>query len=53
LTLNNPKEFGAESDKIGQGRESARAFLEKNPKILDKLIKVIREKSAEEPEEQD
>ncbi len=53
LTLNNPKEFGAESDKIGQGRESARAFLGKNPKILDKLIEVIREKAAEEPEELD
>jgi len=53
LTFNNPKEVGADSDKVGQGRESARGFLDKNPKILDKLIEVIREKAAEEPEELD
>lgn len=53
LTFNNPKEVGADNDKVGQGRESARAFLEKNPKILEKLTEVIREKAVEEPEETD
>lgn len=51
LTFNDPKLVGAESDKVGQGRESARGFLEKNPKILEKLIGAIRERAAKESEE--
>ncbi len=31
-------------DRIGQGRENARLFLKENPKILDRLEKVILEK---------
>ncbi len=51
LTFVEPKEVGAESDKVGQGRDSARGFLTKNPKILEKLIDVIRERSKRPPEE--
>ncbi len=34
-------------DKLGQGRENAKAFLRENPKILNTLEKLILEKSAE------
>lgn len=47
LTFVNPQDVGADSDKVGQGRDSARGFLNKNPKILDRLIAVIRKKSLE------
>ena len=33
-----------ENEKIGQGRESARAYLKENPKVLAKIEKQIREK---------
>ncbi|MDP8266697.1 MAG: recombinase RecA [Candidatus Aceula meridiana] len=36
--------FSYEDQKIGQGRESARAFLKENPKILEKIEKEVREK---------
>ena len=35
-----------EGEKIGQGRENARAFLKENPKILAKIEKEIRTKSG-------
>ena len=44
LTLSDPKEFGEENDKLGQGKEAARAYLEGNPKLLQKLIKAISER---------
>lgn len=43
LTLNEPEKFKAPSDKLGQGREAARAYLEKNPQILNQLIKEVKE----------
>lgn len=49
LTLSDPKSLGAESDKIGQGRDSARAFLSKNPKILSKIIDEIYKRATEKP----
>lgn len=49
LTLADPESLGAESDKIGQGRDSARAFLDKNPKILNKIIDGIYKKATEKP----
>ncbi|MDP3143332.1 MAG: DNA recombination/repair protein RecA, partial [Candidatus Omnitrophota bacterium] len=33
-----------EEVKLGQGREGARAFLKENPKILEKIEKLCREK---------
>ncbi|MFZ5800328.1 MAG: recombinase RecA [Candidatus Omnitrophota bacterium] len=33
-----------EDTKLGQGREAARAFLKENPKVLEKIEKVCREK---------
>jgi len=36
--------FSYEDQKIGQGRESARIFLQENPKILAQIEKKIREK---------
>ena len=53
LTFTDPKEVGAESDKVGQGRDSARAFLTQNPKILEKLIYEIKERARRQKEESD
>ena len=53
LTFTDPKEVGAESDKVGQGRDSARAFLTQNPKILEKLIYEIKERARRQKEEDD
>ncbi|HBR15477.1 MAG TPA: recombinase RecA [Candidatus Omnitrophica bacterium] len=39
--------FAFENEKIGQGRETARTFLKDNPKILDKIEKVLRAKLLE------
>ncbi len=36
-----------ENEKIGQGKENARKFLKENPKILDKIEKMIRAKIRE------
>ena len=36
--------FSFENEKIGQGRDSARKFLEENPKITNKIEKAIIEK---------
>lgn len=51
LTFADPKEFGAETDKVGQGRDSARGFLDKNPKILAKLIDEIRKRVKQQKED--
>lgn len=47
LTLADPKSLGEESDKIGQGRDSARVFLNKNPKLLGKIVDEIYKRAAE------
>lgn len=36
-----------ENEKLGQGKENARKFLKENPKILDKIEKMIRAKVRE------
>ena len=41
LTLTDPKSLGETNDKLGQGKEAARSFLEGNPKLLEKLTKEI------------
>ncbi len=53
LTLNEPEKYKAETDKLGQGRESARAYLDKNPQLLEKISEAIREKAKEESVEEE
>lgn len=36
--------FSFENEKLGQGREGVRTFLKENPKIVNKIEKIIREK---------
>ncbi len=38
--------FAYDNEKIGQGRDSARKFLEENPKIMNKIEKAILDKLA-------
>jgi len=45
LTLAEPKKLDTDNDKLGQGRESARAYLEKDPKLLEKLVDEIKKRS--------
>jgi recombination protein RecA len=45
LTLADPAELKEENDKLGQGREAARAYLENNPKLLEKISKLISERA--------
>lgn len=40
--------FAYKGEKIGQGREAAKKYLEDNPKIQDELEKKVRELSVEE-----
>ena len=40
--------FAYGEDKIGQGREAAKAFLEENPKTMEKIEKKIRETADKE-----
>ena len=50
LTLNDPKSLGEENDKLGQGREAARAYLDANPelnqKVSEKIIERVREEQS-------
>ncbi len=48
LTLTDAKALGEDNDKLGQGREAARAYIENNPKLLEKLIKAISERAKQE-----
>lgn len=52
LTLSEPEKFGADSDKIGQGRESARAFLTSNEKLREKIDNEIQKRIKQGDEEQ-
>ncbi len=50
LTLAEPEKFKSENDKLGQGKEAARAYLKQNPKLMDKIIVEInkeREKAKQ------
>jgi recombination protein RecA len=40
--------FSYKGEKIAQGREAAKKYLEDNPKVLDELDKQIREVAAQE-----
>ncbi len=40
--------FAYNDQKIGQGREAAKAYLNDNPKVLDELVKKIREAAAKD-----
>lgn len=40
--------FAYKDEKIGQGREAAKEYLEKNPKVMDELSKKIAEAAAKE-----
>lgn len=48
FTLTDPKELGEENDKLGQGRDAARAYLENNPKLLEKICKLVSERAKVE-----
>ena len=39
--------FAYKGEKIGQGRENAKIYLEQNPNVAEEIEKVIREKAAE------
>ena len=39
--------YAYKGEKIGQGRENAKIYLEKNPKVADEIEKVIRDQAAE------
>jgi len=38
LTLANPEKFKVDTDKLGQGKEAAREYLNNNQKLMDKII---------------
>ena len=38
--------YAYKGEKIGQGRENAKVYLEKNPKVADEIEKIIRDKAA-------
>lgn len=50
FTLSDPKSIKEESDKLGQGKEAAREYLNQNPKLMEKLTAEInkeREKAKQ------
>jgi len=40
--------FAYKGEKIGQGREATKKYLEDNPKVMDELAKAVREAAAKE-----
>ena len=36
--------YAYQNDKLGQGRDSAKKFLEENPKVMEELNKIILDK---------
>ena len=38
--------YAYKSEKIGQGRENAKVYLQKNPNVAAEIEKVIRDQSA-------
>jgi len=51
LTLEDAKSLKEENDKLGQGRDAAKAYLKENPKLAEKLTKEIRAKAAQPAED--
>lgn len=47
LTLSDAESLGEASDKLGQGRDSARKYLKDNPELAEKLGELIAIKSKE------
>ena len=41
-----------EEEKIGQGREAAKKYLRKNPKIANQIFKLIKQRIKEEEQEE-
>ena len=48
FTLADAKALDEASDKLGQGRDAARAYLDQNPVLMDKITKLIIERVQEE-----
>lgn len=42
--------FSYKGEKIGQGREATKNYLQKNPKVMEELAKKVRESAAKEAE---
>ena len=42
--------FDYKDEKIGQGREAAKRYLKENPKVMDEIIKKVREEAAKSEE---
>ena len=40
--------FAYNDQKIGQGREATKQYLQENPKVLDELAKKVRAEAAKE-----
>jgi recombination protein RecA len=40
--------FAYKDSKIGQGREAAKTYLKENPKVLEEISKIVRQKVAAE-----
>ena len=40
--------FAYNDDKIGQGREASKAYLEENPKVMEEIAKKVREAAIKE-----
>ena len=38
--------YAYKGEKIGQGRENAKIYLEKNPKVAEEIEKIIRDKAG-------
>ena len=38
--------YAYKGEKIGQGRENAKIYLEKNPKVAEEIEKIIRDQAA-------
>jgi len=51
LTLSDPVSLKQDSDKLGQGRESARARLNQDSKLLEKIVDEIQKRIATPPAE--
>ena len=47
IVKKNGNSYAFEAVKLGAGRETAKKFLQENPKIMKDIIKAIKEKNKE------